>query len=106
VHHGLGEHGTRTLVFTALVVANIALTLVDRSFEHGVHRTLRYPNRLLRGIVAGTVLLLVLLLTVPLLRDFFRLAPVTPIHLAAAVGMGLASVLWYEGVKLWKRKKG
>jgi Ca2+-transporting ATPase len=105
VHHGLGEDMTRTLVFTALIVANIALTLVNRSFEHSILDTLRYPNPLLRGILAGTVVMLLALLYVPLLRDFFQLASPTIGLLGLATGVGLASVLWYEGVKAWKRRR-
>ena len=105
VHHGLGEPMTRTLVFTCLVVANIALTLVNRSFEHSLLDTLRYPNALLRGILAGTVVMLLALLYVPLFRDFFQLASPGAGLLALATGVGLASVLWYEGVKGWKRRR-
>ncbi|MCW5898990.1 MAG: cation-translocating P-type ATPase [Flavobacteriales bacterium] len=105
VHDDLGEELTRTLVFTSLVVANIALTLVNRSFEHSLLDTLRYPNALLRGILAGTVVMLLALLYVPLFRDFFHLASPGIGLLALASGVGLASVLWYEGVKGWKRKR-
>ena len=104
VRHALGEDMTRTLVFTALVVANITLTLVNRSFEHSIWSTLQYRNRLLRGILAGTVLLLVALLYVPLFRDFFQLASPDTSLLALASGVGLLSVLWYEGVKWWGRR--
>lgn len=105
VWNGLDEAGTRTLVFTSLVVANIALTLVNRSFEHSVWSTLRYPNALLRGILLATVALLALLLYMPLLRDFFRLATPPPALLAVAIAAGLASVLWFEAVKAWRRKQ-
>lgn len=101
----LGEDMTRTLAFTALVVANIALTLVNRSFEHSILSTIAYRNMLLRGIVLGTAALLILLLYLPVLRDFFHLASPSAALLALATGAGLASVLWYEGVKAWKRKK-
>jgi Ca2+-transporting ATPase len=104
VYHELGEEMTRTMVFSSLVVANIALTLVNRSFEHSVLDTLRYPNKMLRGILAATVVMLLLLLYVPLFRDFFMLASPGIGLLALATGAGLVSVLWYEGVKWWKRR--
>jgi Ca2+-transporting ATPase len=104
VMHHLGEDMTRTLVFTALVVANIALTLVNRSFEQSIWSTLRYRNWLLRGILAITVLLLASLLYVPFLRDFFHLASPNAQLLGLASGVGLISVLWYEGVKWWGRR--
>lgn len=104
VAQGLDEDGTRTLVFISLVVANIALTLVNRSFEHSVWSMLRYPNALLRGILLATLALLALLLYVPVLRDFFQLSMPQPALLATAVAVGLCSVLWFEGVKAWRRR--
>ncbi|MEX1131708.1 MAG: cation-translocating P-type ATPase [Flavobacteriales bacterium] len=105
VYSDLGEEMTRTLAFTALVVANIALTLVNRSFEHSVLDTLRYPNTMLRGILAATVVMLLLLLYVPLFRDFFKLASPDIGLLLLATAVGLLSVLWYEAVKWWGRKR-
>ena len=105
VQHELGEDMTRTLVFTALVVANIALTLVDRSFHHSILTTLRYPNSLLRGIVLGTVASLLLLLYMPVFRGFFHLAAPSGGLLAMAAAVGLVSVLWYEGLKAWTRSR-
>ncbi|HRP82007.1 MAG TPA: cation-translocating P-type ATPase [Flavobacteriales bacterium] len=103
VHLDLGVELTRTLTFTTLVVANIALTLVNRSFDHSFIQTLRYRNPLLRGILLATVLLLALLLYFPPLRDFFQLSsPALPL-LAVAVAAGLLSVLWYEVVK-WRMR--
>ncbi len=104
VRIALGEDLTRTMVFTSLVVANIALTLVNRSFHHSILSTMRYHNPLLRGIVLGTLALLLVLLYVPIPRDFFHLAtPPLPL-LTLATGVGLASVLWYETVKWWVRR--
>ena len=102
---GLDENGTRTMVFTTLVIANIALTLVNRSFQHSIIATLGYRNALIRGIITGTVVLLILLLTIPLLRDFFQLAPIAAYHIGLAVVLGLVSVLWYEVVKWVHRRR-
>jgi Ca2+-transporting ATPase len=103
VQQGLDEDGVRTLVFITLVVANIALTLVNRSFRHSLLTTLTYRNPLIRGILLATMLLLLALLHVPVLRDFFQLSTPTGVQQVIAVLLGLASVVWYEGVKAWKR---
>lgn len=105
VQQDLGEDMTRTLVFTALVAANIALTLVNRSFQHSIITTIGYHNTLIRGIIIATVCLLLLMLYVPLLRDFFHLASPSAALLGLACAVGTLSVLWYEGVKWWARKK-
>lgn len=104
VIHELGEDMTRTLVFTTLVVANIALTLVNRSFERSIWSTMRYDNWLLRGILVFTVLLLIAFLYVPIMRDFFHLASPNAQLLGLASSVGLLSVLWYEGVKWWGQR--
>lgn len=103
VQQGLDEYGVRTQVFITLVVANIALTLVNRSFRHSILTTLAYRNPLIRGILLATVVLLLALLHVPVLRDFFQLSTPTGGQQVVAVLLGLASVVWYEGVKAWKR---
>lgn len=105
LQQGGDEDMVRTAVFTTLIVANVALTLVNRSFEHSVISTLRYRNTVLRGILWATFLLLPALLYVPFLRDFFRLAsPGLPL-LAVSMAVGLVSVLWYEAVKWRMRRK-
>lgn len=101
LHLGGNEDMVRTAVFTTLIVANVALTLVNRSFEHSVASTLRYRNPVLRGILWATLLLLPALLYVPFLRDFFRLDSPGLSLLAISAAVGLASVLWYEAVK-WR----
>lgn len=105
VQQDLGEDMTRTLVFTALVTANIALTLVNRSFQHSIITTLSYRNTMIRGIIIATVGLLLLMLYVPLLRDFFHLASPSAALLGLGSAVGSLSVLWYEGVKWWARRK-
>ncbi len=105
VINALGEDLTRTLVFIALVVANITLTLVNRSFHHSLISTLRYRNRTLGSIVLGTILLLSALLVLPTLRDFFHLA-LPPWHfLLLSAGVGALSVLWFEIVKWNDRRR-
>jgi Ca2+-transporting ATPase len=99
----MDEDGVRTQVFITLVVANIVLTLVNRSFRHSILTTLAYRNPLIRGILLATVLLLLALLYVPALRDFFQLTTPTGGQQVVAVLLGLGSVVWYEGVKGWKR---
>lgn len=44
---GQSEAAVRTLVFTTLVLRNILLSLINRSFTQSVFRTLRVPNRVL-----------------------------------------------------------
>jgi Ca2+-transporting ATPase len=106
VHRSLSEDHTRSLVFISLVIANIMLTLVDRSFHHSILRTLLYPNGLLRGALLATAGLLALLMGVPFLRQFFELAVPQLQDVGLAITVASLSVLWYELVKWWRRSQG
>ncbi|MBK9176851.1 MAG: cation-translocating P-type ATPase [Flavobacteriales bacterium] len=100
---GYPEQLVRTMVFSTLVVANIGLTLVNRSFTRSAISMLANRNWLLRGMLLLTIALLLILLYVPLFRDFFRLSSPSGAQLALATGIGMGSVLWFEVYKWIKR---
>ena len=104
VQQGHSEELVRAMVFSALVIANIGLTLVNRSFTLSVLSTFRYSNELLRIVLLLTIGLLGAVLYVPLFRDFFRLASPTLLQLGTATVIGLASVAWFEVYKWVKRR--
>ncbi|MEX1240895.1 MAG: cation-translocating P-type ATPase, partial [Cyclobacteriaceae bacterium] len=104
VVHGYNEPATRTMVFITLISANIFLTLVNRSFYHSVFTTLRYKNNLVLLIIGITLGLTASLLMVPLLRDLFEFAKINGSQIMIAVLTGSVSVLWFEVVKIFKRK--
>ena len=101
---GYNENLTRTMVFTTLVVANIFLTLVNRSFYYSVIVSLRYKNNLMWIALAGTVLLLAALLYIPFMSRFFRFSQPNLIQVGIASLIGFASVIWFELYKLIKRR--
>jgi Ca2+-transporting ATPase len=53
-------------------------------------------NPTLKWILTGAVLLVVLLLTIPALRDAFRFGPLRPTEWLVATAAGLAGVGWFE----------
>ncbi|MBP6389805.1 MAG: cation-translocating P-type ATPase [Flavobacteriales bacterium] len=105
VQQGHSEELVRAMVFSALVFANIGLTLVNRSFTHSAFSTFGYGNWLLRGILLLTLALLGALLYVPVFRDFFHLASPSVPQLGIAAAMGFASVLWFEVYKWMRQSK-
>lgn len=105
VHQGFGEALTRTMVFTVLIVANICLTLINRSFYYSIFTTLKYDNNLVPLIIGITVAITGLLLVVPPLTTFFEFESLNFSQLLTCIGIGLISVLWYEIVKLRTRMK-
>jgi Ca2+-transporting ATPase len=101
---GMGEDETRTLTFVAVVAANLGLILINRSWTLPFWETLGLPNRAFWIVVSGTVLCLALVISLPPGRDLFSFAPVPAGALPVAAAAGLASVLWFELFKFWKRK--
>ncbi|MDB5012431.1 MAG: haloacid dehalogenase [Daejeonella sp.] len=99
VHQGFSESVTRTMVFTVLIVANILLTLVNRSFYYSIITTLKYKNNLVLIIIGITITLSGLLIFVPTLARFFKFVPLNLSQLLISVGAGFLSVIWFETVK-------
>ncbi len=103
VNLGSNQAVTRTMVFTALIAANIMLTFVNRSFIYSVFTTFNYKNNMVPLIVGVTVGITLLLLFVQPFTNFFGFELLTPNEIGISVGMGIVSVVWYEAVKWWKR---
>jgi Ca2+-transporting ATPase len=90
----------RTLTFTTLVLSNILLTLVNRSFTQSVFRTIRVLNPVLSLMLVLTFGLLLITLLVPQARQLFGFAAV-PVSFLGWCGLAaLAGVGWIEVYKL------
>ncbi|WP_188548018.1 cation-translocating P-type ATPase [Hymenobacter qilianensis] len=96
---GYSEPLTRTLTFTTLVLANVLLTLVSRSRHHTLRRSLHYHNPLLPAMLALTLVLLALCLTVPALQQLFQLQSLTWLQLVTCAGVAALSTGWFEVYK-------
>ena len=105
IYLGFTENTTRTMVFMVLIVANIFLTLVNRSFYYSIFTTLKYKNNLVPLIIGLTIILSLTLLYIPALTRFFEFESLSFSQLGLTIAIGSASVIWYELVKWRKRSK-
>ena len=105
VQQGFNEALTRAMVFTALIAANIFLTLVNRSFYYSIFTTMKYKNNLVLLIISITILITALLLYMKSLSHFFKFEQLSLSQLLISIGIGFLSVIWYEMVKRRKRVK-
>ncbi len=96
---GQGAAESRAFAFTTLIVANLGLIFTNRSWTRLIVSTVRDPNAALWWVVAGAVVVLGLVLYVPGLRDLFQFAPLSLSDLAICLGVGLGSIVWFEGLK-------
>lgn len=103
VAQGYGEELTRTMVFTTLVVANIVLTLVNRSFFYSILTTIRYKNPLVGLIIAITLSILAALIYIRPFAAFFGFEELSLIQLFICILIGKVSVIWYELFKYFRR---
>ena len=98
---GHPEADVRALTFATLVVGNLGLILVNRSWTKTVVGGLRTDrNPALAWVLSGAVGFLVLLLTVPFLRELFRFAPMHATDVLWVLVAGVAGVLWFEAYKM------
>lgn len=96
---------TTAMVFVTLITANITLTLVNRSFYYSIISTLKYKNKLIPLIIGVTVIVLIFVFAIPPLRTFFRFDVLHVHEIVFCVLAGFGSVIWFEGYKLYRRKR-
>lgn len=106
IYQDLDENATRTIVFLVLITANIFLTLVNRSFYYSLITTIKYKNNLVPLMIGITIAITAMLLFVTSFTAFFGFTSLSSNHIFIAASIGFASVIWYEGVKIYKRRKG
>ncbi len=99
LRQGRGEAEARSLAFATLVVANLALIFVNRSWRRSFVQSLRSPNKALWWVIGGGLVLLFVVLEVPVLRDLFRFSTLHADDVALTIGAGLVSVAWFEIIK-------
>jgi P-type Ca2+ transporter type 2C len=97
---GMPEADVRGLSFTTLVVANLGLIFVNRSWSTTIAGSLRKPNAALWWVTGGTLAVLVLLLALPAMRNLFQLSIMHPSDVLIAIGAGFAAIAWFEVYKL------
>src|SRR5450759_954943 len=106
MQQGNNETDIRTVIFITLLFSNIFLTLINRSFQYSVFKTLTYKNNLVPLIIGITLLLIAALLYVPFIRNIFRLNPLSLTAIATCVFVAILSTLWIEIWKLLKHRSG
>ena len=99
------EPEARAFAFATLVVGNLALILSNRSATGSLWSTMRTSNKTLWVVIGLALVLLVAALYTPWAVGVLRFAPLPAHELAAACGLGLLSVVWFEGIK-WVRRRG
>jgi Ca2+-transporting ATPase len=105
VRAGMPETWVRSMVFVMLVLANIALIFVNRTFSSSLREVLGRPNAVLwwgLGIAAGVIATIFLL---PPLRLFFGLSPLGAPQWLYALALAIILLVVLEFAKrAWRRR--
>ncbi|HJW11961.1 MAG TPA: cation-translocating P-type ATPase, partial [Albitalea sp.] len=89
----------RALTFAVLVLANLALIHVNRSWRRTSWRGPRESNRAFGWIALATTTLLAGVIGIPGVGRLFAFVAPTPALLLGGAGVALASLVWFEAVK-------
>ena len=97
---GHSDDNARGLTFAALVVANIALILTNRSWSRTILSMVKVPNNAVWWVVGGAAVFLGLVLYTPVLRDTFHFGQLHLFDLIICLIAGALSVVWFECLKI------
>jgi Ca2+-transporting ATPase len=103
LRRGMPEGDARALTFVSLVLVDLGLVLVNRSFDGTMFRAVAKGNRALWWVTAVTVSLLALVLAWPAGRELFRFGPLHGDDLAVVAVVVAAVVLVLDGLKRFWR---
>ena len=99
------EPEVRALVFTSLVVTNIGLIFVNRSFSASVAIALRRSNKALWRVLVAVAAVLGLALFWPPARALFRFGPLHVDDLSLCLGAGIAILVILNFLKpIWRAR--
>jgi Ca2+-transporting ATPase len=100
--HATGSDGmARAMTFTVLVLSNISLIYVNRTWNEASWHAGRRSNRYFGWMALFAVASLTIVLAHPDVAQLFAFIRPSPEMLAAAIGAALLGMLWFEAIK-WR----
>jgi Ca2+-transporting ATPase len=99
LYRGDGAEHARTLTFTALILASLGLIVTNRSWSRSMADMFHVPNQALWWVIGSALALLILVLTIPVLREVFRFTALDPIDLAVCMIAGIIGLVAFELTK-------
>ena len=89
----------RTMVFVTLIVSNVFLTFVNRSFQENILKTTRYKNSLAKYVLLASIVFLGCIAFIPFVRGLFELTLLNATDYWRSVGVAAVVTLWFEVYK-------
>lgn len=102
---GQSEIVAKTAAFVTLIIGNIALILVNRSWTHTIIKTLKIKNAALLPVVIGALVMLVLMVYVPAVSNMFHFTSMKIEYFLLAIAGWIISIARFEWVKYFSNRK-
>lgn len=102
LHSGASAETARTLTFTTIVIGNLGLILVNRSWHHSFLASLHSRNSALWWVIVVAFGFLALALTQPFLQEIFHFSAISVYQFLMCFIAGLGSVIWFEAYKKFR----
>ena len=99
IHRGLAPEDTRSLTFATLVVSNIGLILVNRSWTLSLVASLRISNRAFWWVLGGASSMLLLAVYTPVLQRLFHFQALHAADWGICLGAGFTGIVLIEFMK-------
>ncbi len=100
LYRGKGAPEARTITFSSLVIANLALILANRSSSTNIMETFNLKNKAFWLVVGGALTALALVLYTPFFRSLFHFSILGLNDILIAFGAGIISIIWFELLKM------
>lgn len=104
MNQGYEINYVRTMVFVTLILSNVFLTFVNRSFRETLNRTIKYKNNLAPWILIISATFLWSILYLPFLKNAFYLSNISIGHFLTATTVSIITIAWFEVYKFIKFK--
>jgi Ca2+-transporting ATPase len=99
------EDEVRALTFSTLILSNIGLILTNRSKTRTIAETFRKKNNAVKWVIGGALSFLTLILYAPILRKLFHFNFLHVHDILFCLAAGSVSIIWFEGIKMIRKKR-
>jgi len=94
----------RTAVFTTLILCNISLTFLNRSFEEIFLKTIHYKNKLAPYVLLISAFFLGVILFVPQVKAVFQFTTISLLHYMICLVISIICTVWVDVYKQLLKK--
>ena len=96
----------RTIGLAIIIISNILLVYVNSSNTEFAYQSFKIliKDKVMWAVNGGTVIGLLLIMYTPI-AGFLKLAPLGIKELIIVISISIVAVMWYEIVKIFKKKK-